>query len=96
MGSWLCCILIFTDFLKLLFVKYYNFISKNLEKTKNFVDTQVLGFDCEWVTEKGKSLPVGLLQLCAPDGTCVLVQLLHMQQPFSTSFLSLLSDRRYL
>ncbi|CAG2056043.1 unnamed protein product, partial [Timema podura] len=34
-----------------------------------------LGFDCEWVTERGSRRPVALLQLASVDGLCALYRL---------------------
>ncbi|CAH0600197.1 unnamed protein product [Chrysodeixis includens] len=36
---------------------------------------RALGFDCEWVTEKGKRQPVALIQLSSFDGYCALIRL---------------------
>lgn len=43
----------------------------------------VLGFDCEWVREKGKQVkphPVALLQLASHRGLCVLIRLFLMEE----------------
>ncbi|EDS34334.1 3'-5' exonuclease [Culex quinquefasciatus] len=43
-------------------------------------DYRILGFDCEWVTEKGKRHPVALLQLASHQGLCALIRLCQMKR----------------
>ncbi|XP_041827754.1 exonuclease 3'-5' domain-containing protein 2 isoform X2 [Melanotaenia boesemani] len=59
----------------------------------------VLGFDCEWVSAKGRACAVSLLQLATYSGLCVLVRLLvfrHGQQPFPLSLMEVLRDPNIL
>ncbi|XP_029349735.1 exonuclease 3'-5' domain-containing protein 2 isoform X2 [Echeneis naucrates] len=59
----------------------------------------VLGLDCEWVSVKGQSSSVSLLQMASYSGLCVLVRLLPFrsgQQPFPLSFIEVLRDPHIL
>ncbi|XP_026164667.1 exonuclease 3'-5' domain-containing protein 2 isoform X2 [Mastacembelus armatus] len=59
----------------------------------------VLGFDCEWVSVKGRASVVSLLQMASYSGLCVLVKLLAFrngQQPFPLSLIEALRDPRIL
>ncbi|XP_032402182.1 exonuclease 3'-5' domain-containing protein 2 isoform X2 [Xiphophorus hellerii] len=59
----------------------------------------VLGLDCEWVSMKGRSSAVSLLQMATYSGRCVLVRLLTFrggQQPFPLSFVEVLRDPHVL
>ncbi|KAM4724045.1 exonuclease 3'-5' domain-containing protein 2 isoform 2-T2 [Anableps anableps] len=59
----------------------------------------VLGLDCEWVSIKGRTSAVSLLQMATYSGLCVLVRLLTFrdgQQPFPLSFMEVLRDPRVL
>nr|CAD7600635.1 unnamed protein product [Timema genevievae] len=42
---------------------------------KSCTKLSALGFDCEWVTERGSRRPVALLQLASVDGLCALYRL---------------------
>ncbi len=55
--------------------------------------SQVLGFDCEWVTLQGYTRPVSLLQLATPSGLCVLVRLMHLDLVPDT-LRDLMADKR--
>jgi len=46
--------------------------------TKDLSKLPVIGLDCEWVSQDGKSGPVALLQLATCSGLCVLVRLCNM------------------
>ncbi|XP_059209757.1 exonuclease 3'-5' domain-containing protein 2 isoform X2 [Centropristis striata] len=55
----------------------------------------VLGLDCEWVSVKGRTSAVSLLQMATYSGLCVLVRLLGFrngQQPFPLSLMEVLRD----
>ncbi|XP_054913019.1 exonuclease 3'-5' domain-containing protein 2 isoform X2 [Poeciliopsis prolifica] len=59
----------------------------------------VLGLDCEWVSVKGRTSAVSLLQMATYSGLCVLVRLLTFrrgQQPFPLSFVEVLRDPHVL
>ncbi|XP_034530318.1 exonuclease 3'-5' domain-containing protein 2 [Notolabrus celidotus] len=59
----------------------------------------VLGLDCEWVSTKGRTSAVSLLQMSSYSGLCVLVRLLGFrsgQQTFPLSFLEVLRDPHIL
>ncbi|XP_065822189.1 exonuclease 3'-5' domain-containing protein 2 isoform X2 [Labrus bergylta] len=59
----------------------------------------VLGLDCEWVSEKGRTSAVSLLQLASYSGLCVLVRLLAFRsdrQPFPLSLMEVLRDPHVL
>ncbi|XP_022072828.1 exonuclease 3'-5' domain-containing protein 2 isoform X2 [Acanthochromis polyacanthus] len=59
----------------------------------------VLGLDCEWVSVKGRSSAVSLLQMASYSGLCVLVRLLAFrsgQQPFPLSLMEVLRDPHVL
>lgn len=50
-----------------------------LAKSSSLQYTSVLGIDCEWQPEKGRShSPVSLLQFAPSEDTCFLAQLLYM------------------
>jgi len=46
--------------------------------TKDLTRLPVIGLDCEWVSQDGKSGPVSMLQLATCSGLCVLVRLCNM------------------
>ena len=46
--------------------------------TKDLSMLPVIGLDCEWVSQDGKTGPVALLQLATYTGLCVLVRLCNM------------------
>jgi len=46
--------------------------------TKDLSMLPVIGLDCEWVSQDGKSGPVAMLQLATYTGLCVLVRLCNM------------------
>ncbi|XP_063890893.1 exonuclease 3'-5' domain-containing protein 2 [Helicoverpa armigera] len=52
---------------------------------------RALGFDCEWVTEKGKRQPVALVQLSSYDGYCGLFRL-NAMETLPASLKDLLED----
>ncbi|XP_003978542.2 exonuclease 3'-5' domain-containing protein 2 [Takifugu rubripes] len=57
----------------------------------------VLGFDCEWVSVKGRASSVSLLQMATYSGLCVLVRLQAFrscQQPLPPTLVALLRDAR--
>lgn len=59
----------------------------------------VLGFDCEWVSAKGKAAVVSLLQMASYSGLCILVRLLPFrssQQPFPHSLMEVLRNPHIL
>ncbi|KAK5857925.1 hypothetical protein PBY51_011134 [Eleginops maclovinus] len=59
----------------------------------------VLGLDCEWVSVKGRSSSVSLLQMATYSGLCVLVRLLAFrsgQQSFPLSLMEVLRDPHIL
>lgn len=59
----------------------------------------VLGIDCEWVSIKGRTSAVSLLQMATYSGLCVLVRLLAFrsgQQPFPLSLMEVLRDPHVL
>ncbi|XP_049452738.1 exonuclease 3'-5' domain-containing protein 2 isoform X2 [Epinephelus fuscoguttatus] len=59
----------------------------------------VLGLDCEWVSVKGRTSAVSLLQMATYSGLCVLVRLLAFrsgQQPFPLSLMEVLRDPHVL
>ncbi|XP_035530012.1 exonuclease 3'-5' domain-containing protein 2 isoform X2 [Morone saxatilis] len=59
----------------------------------------VLGLDCEWVSVKGRTSAVSLLQMATYSGLCVLVRLLAFrggQQPFPLSLMEVLRDPHIL
>ncbi|XP_019967482.1 exonuclease 3'-5' domain-containing protein 2 isoform X2 [Paralichthys olivaceus] len=59
----------------------------------------VLGLDCEWVSVKGQTSVVSLLQMASYSGLCVLVRLLPFrsgQQNFPLSFMEVLRDPHVL
>ncbi|XP_074465967.1 exonuclease 3'-5' domain-containing protein 2 isoform X2 [Sebastes fasciatus] len=59
----------------------------------------VLGLDCEWVSVKGRTSAVSLLQMATYSGLCVLVRLLTFrsgQQSFPLSFMEVLRDPHIL
>ncbi|XP_053290308.1 exonuclease 3'-5' domain-containing protein 2 [Pleuronectes platessa] len=59
----------------------------------------VLGLDCEWVSVKGQTSAVSLLQMASYSGLCVLVRLLPFrsgQQNFPLSFMEVLRDPHIL
>ncbi|XP_023133534.1 exonuclease 3'-5' domain-containing protein 2 isoform X2 [Amphiprion ocellaris] len=59
----------------------------------------VLGLDCEWVSVKGRTSAVSLLQMASYSGLCILVRLLAFrsgQQPFPLSLMEVLRDPHVL
>lgn len=58
----------------------------------------VLGLDCEWVSVKGRTSAVSLLQMATYSGRCVLVRLLpfRSQQTFPSSLIEILRDPHVL
>lgn len=59
----------------------------------------VLGLDCEWVSVKGKTSAVSLLQMSSYSGLCVLVRLQSFrngQQSFPLSLMEVLRDPHIL
>ncbi|XP_060918394.1 exonuclease 3'-5' domain-containing protein 2 isoform X2 [Labrus mixtus] len=59
----------------------------------------VLGLDCEWVSVKGRTSAVSLLQLASYSGLCVLVRLLAFRsdrQAFPLSLMEVLRDPHVL
>lgn len=59
----------------------------------------VLGLDCEWVSTKGRTSAVSLLQMATYSGLCVLVRLLTFrgdEQPFPPSLVEVLRDPHVL
>ncbi|XP_008286702.1 exonuclease 3'-5' domain-containing protein 2 isoform X2 [Stegastes partitus] len=59
----------------------------------------VLGLDCEWVSVKGRTSAVSLLQMASYSGLCILVRLLAFrsgQQPFPLSLMEVLRDPHIL
>ncbi|KAM6969201.1 exonuclease 3'-5' domain-containing protein 2 isoform 2-T2 [Tautogolabrus adspersus] len=59
----------------------------------------VLGLDCEWVSVKGRTSAVSLLQLASYSGLCVLVRLLEFRsgrQTFPLSLMEVLRDPHVL
>uniref|UniRef100_UPI0037E85B14 exonuclease 3'-5' domain-containing protein 2 n=1 Tax=Semicossyphus pulcher TaxID=241346 RepID=UPI0037E85B14 len=59
----------------------------------------VLGLDCEWVSMKGRTSAVSLLQMASYSGLCVLVRLLAFrsgQQTFPLSLMEVLRDPHIL
>ncbi|XP_029317158.1 exonuclease 3'-5' domain-containing protein 2 isoform X1 [Cottoperca gobio] len=59
----------------------------------------VLGLDCEWVSVKGRTSAVSLLQMATYSGLCVLVRLLAFRsgpQPFPLSLMEVLRDPHIL
>lgn len=61
-----------------------------LEIRKDLVKSNVLGFDCEWVTVNGVRRPVALLQLASQSGLCTLFRLCAM--PIDDELKELLED----
>ncbi|KAM4624717.1 exonuclease 3'-5' domain-containing protein 2 isoform 2-T2 [Polymixia lowei] len=59
----------------------------------------VLGLDCEWVSVKGRTSAVSLLQMASYSGLCVLVRLLPFRsgkRPFPLSLMEVLRDPHVL
>uniref|UniRef100_A0A1A9VZH2 3'-5' exonuclease domain-containing protein n=1 Tax=Glossina brevipalpis TaxID=37001 RepID=A0A1A9VZH2_9MUSC len=56
---------------------------------------KVLGFDCEWVSQRGYCSRVALLQLASSNGFCGLFQLCHMRH-IPKSLKTLLEDKEII
>lgn len=58
--------------------------------------SNVLGFDCEWVTRDGVRQPVALLQLATHSGICGLFRLSHLNPKMPAELKMLLEDKTVL
>ena len=43
-------------------------------KFRDSLEIPIFGFDCEWISLKGKTQPVALIQIASYRGVCALVR----------------------
>ncbi|KAG8179524.1 hypothetical protein JTE90_025753 [Oedothorax gibbosus] len=61
-----------------------------------FINSKVIGLDCEWVTVEDKRKPVSLLQLANKEGFCVLIRLSCMPEWSITALFSPLLENKFI